>query len=235
MQPISVFTDDLIDMTPERFQKIKAVLRKRQTDLTVIMDNIHKPHNFNAIVRTCDAIGIQDVQYVPVTKGYRQLNYYAKGSQKWVEAHQYKDFVTVADEFKGKGYQLLAAHFSDQAVDYREIDYTQPTAVVMGTELEGISDETAAIVDQHIIVPMQGMVASLNVSVASAVILFEAQKQRMAAGMYDERSMQDERYHRLLFEWSYPRIARMYRDKQQPYPLLDEEGYFATTDQQVLS
>ena len=213
-------------MTPERFEKIKDVLRKRQTDLTVIMDNIHKPHNFNAIVRTCDAVGVQDVQYIPVKKGYRRLNSYAKGSQKWVEAHRYNDFPTVAHEFQSKGHQLLAAHFSDVAIDYRDVDYTQPTAIVMGTELAGISDETANIVDKHIIVPMQGMVASLNVSVASAVILFEAQKQRLAAGKYTKRAMQDSRYEKLLFEWSYPRIARMLREKQQPYPRLDENGYF---------
>lgn len=213
-------------MTPERFEKIKEVLTKRQTDLTVVMDNIHKPHNFNAIVRTCDAVGIQDVHFIPVKKGYRRLNYYAKGSQKWVEAHQHNDFPSIAKQLKAKGFQLLAAHFSDVAIDYREVDYTQPTAIVMGTELAGISDETAQIVDKHIIVPMQGMVASLNVSVASAVILFEAQKQRMAANMYKNRSIDDERYEKLLFEWSYPRIARMLREKQQPYPDLDENGFF---------
>ena len=220
-------------MTPERFEKIKNVLKKRQTDLTVIMDNIHKPHNFSAIVRTCDAIGIADVQYIPVKERYRQLNYYAKGSQKWVEAHKYDDFPSAAKEFQDKGYQLLAAHFSDQAIDYRDVDYTKPTAIVMGTELNGISDETAKIVDKHIVVPMQGMVASLNVSVASAVILFEAQAQRLSAGMYNSRSMQDDRYKKLLFEWSYPRIARMFREKNQPYPKLDEQGYFKEEKQNV--
>jgi len=215
-------------MTPERFLKIKQVLQQRQTDLTVIMDNIHKPHNFNAIVRTCDAVGVSDVQYIPVKKGYRQLNYYAKGSQKWVETHKYDDFPSAAQIFKKQGYQLLAAHFSDAAVDYREIDYTQPTAIVMGTELKGISDETAAIVDKHIIVPMVGMVASLNVSVASAVILFEAQAQRLAAGMYKTRAMDDARYYKLLFEWSYPRLARMYRERGEVYPALDNEGYIVT-------
>lgn len=212
-------------MTPERYNKIKQVLHNRQMDLTVIMDNIHKPHNFNAIVRTCDAVGIQDVQYIPVTEGYRQLNYYAKGSQKWVEAHKYNNFSTVATKYRNKGYQLLAAHFSDEAIDYREIDYTVPTAIVMGTELKGISEETAGIVDKHIIVPMHGMIASLNVSVACAVILFEAQQQRLAAGMYNKRTMPDERYEKLLFEWGYPRIARMYREKNEAYPTLDEEGY----------
>lgn len=212
-------------MTPERFSKIKEVLQKRQTDLTVIMDHVHKPHNFNAIIRTCDAVGIQDVHYVPVKDGFRQLNYFAKGSQKWVEAHRYESFSQAAEQFQNKNYQLLAAHFSDQAVDYRTIDYTKPTAIVMGTELEGISEETAQVVDKHIIVPMQGMVASLNVSVASAIILFEAQKQRQNAGMYEDRSLSEERYKNLLFEWSYPKIAKTFRDKNSPYPELDEDGF----------
>jgi tRNA (guanosine-2'-O-)-methyltransferase len=166
------------------------------------------------------------VQYIPVKRGYRQLNHYAKGSQKWVEAHKFDEFPTIANKLQGKGYQLFAAHFSDEAIDYRDVDYTKPTAIVMGTELKGISDSTAKIVDKHITVPMNGMVASLNVSVASAVILFEAQKQRMAAGMYEKRSMPDKRYTKLLFEWSYPRIARMYREKNEPYPKLDDDGYF---------
>lgn len=213
-------------MTPERFEKIKDVLRKRQTDLTVIMDHVQKPHNFNAIIRTCDSVGIQEVHYIPVKEGFRQLNYFAKGSQKWVEAQRHESFSNVAKQLKKEGFQLLAAHFSNEAVDYREVDYTQPTAVVMGTELEGISDETAKIVDKHIIIPMQGMVASLNVSVASAVILFEAQRQRKNAGMYEKLSLDHEKYQRLLFEWSYPRIAKMLRDQKQPYPELDENGFF---------
>jgi tRNA (guanosine-2'-O-)-methyltransferase len=220
-------------MTPERFEKIKKVLSTRQMDLTVIMDGVHKPHNFNAIVRTCDAVGIQDVHYVPVTKGYRQLNYYAKGSQKWVEAHKHDEFKTIANQFQKKGYQLLAAHFSHEAIDYRDIDYTLPTAVVMGTELEGIADETANIVDKHIIIPMQGMVGSLNVSVAAAVILFEAQKQRLEKGQYKQRNMPDARFEKLLFEWSYPRIARMYRDRKEPYPQLDEDGYIINSTEVI--
>lgn len=213
-------------MTPERFSKIKDILTKRQTDLTVIMDHVQKPHNFNAIIRTCDAVGIQEVHYIPVKQGFRQLNYFAKGSQKWVEATKHDDFNSAASHLKSNGFQLLAAHFSPEAVDYREIDYTQPTAIVMGTELEGISPQTAKAVDKHIIVPMQGMVASLNVSVASAVILFEAQRQRQIAGFYDSVSLKKDKYQQLLFEWSYPRIAKKLRDQEQPYPDLDENGYF---------
>lgn len=212
-------------MTPQRFQKVKSVLKNRQTDLTVVMDGVHKPHNFNAIIRSCDAVGVGLVHYIPVTEGFRQLNYYAKGSQKWVNAVKHEHFDAASIPLKQKGYQLLAAHFSEESVDYREVDYTKPTAIVLGTELKGISDETASKVDQHITVPMQGMVASLNVSVAAAIILYEAQKQRMQAQMYEQRQIEDSKYRKLLFEWSYPRLASFYRQKHLAYPELDEEGY----------
>jgi tRNA (guanosine-2'-O-)-methyltransferase len=213
-------------MTPERFKKLNQVLQTRQADLTVVMDWVHKPHNFNAIIRSCDAVGVYEAHYIPVKSGYRPLTNTAKGSQKYVMAHKHENFVSVARDLKAKGYQLLAAHFTDQAVDYREVDYTLPTAVVMGAELEGMSQTTADEVDQHIIIPMQGMVQSLNVSVACALILYEAQRQRQAAGMYDRQSLNQAAYEQTLFEWCWPKIAALCRSQGKPYPPLDEFGEF---------
>ena len=85
---------------------------------------------------------------------------------------------------KMQNMQILAAHLSLEAVNYRDVDYTQPTCILMGNEKHGVSDEAASIADKHIIIPMLGMVQSLNVSVATAVILFEAQRQRRNAGLY---------------------------------------------------
>ncbi len=215
-------------MTPTRFKRLKQVLQARQTDLTVVMDWVHKPHNFNAIIRSCDAVGIFEAHYIPVKEGYRPFANTAKGSQKYVIAHKHDDFSKAAKQLKASGHQLLAAHFSDQAVDYRMIDYTQPTAVVMGAELEGMSQSTADQVDQHIIVPMLGMVESLNVSVACALILYEAQKQRQALGMYDNQSLDPITYDQLLFEWCWPKIADLCQRQGKPYPLLDENGEFSS-------
>jgi tRNA (guanosine-2'-O-)-methyltransferase len=211
-------------MTPARFALIKSVLARRQPDLTVVMDGVHKPHNLNAIIRSCDAVGVLKAHYVPVEGGYEPLNHYAKGSQKWVGTEEHRSFAEAAKTLKQQGHQLLAAHLSDQAVDYREVDYTRPTAIVLGEELRGISDTTAAAVDGHILIPMLGMVESLNVSVAAAVILFEAQKQRLAKGLYDQCRLDAETYQRLLFEWAWPDLARRCRQQGQPYPPLDEEG-----------
>lgn len=213
-------------MTPERFETIKKVLAQRQMDLTVLMDGVHKPHNFNAIVRTCDAVGIHRAHYVPVEGGYKPFSNTAKGSQKYVVAEKHESFKDAATVLKNSGMQLLAAHLSDQAVDYRTIDYTCPTVLVMGEEKKGISEQTADLVDHHVIIPMQGMVESLNVSVACAVILFEAQKQRLAAGMYLKRSMPDDLYYPTLFEWCWPKIARICQEQGKDYPPLDEVGEF---------
>ncbi len=213
-------------MTPERYENLKKVLSLRQLDLTVLMDGVHKPHNFNAIIRTCDAVGVFGAHYVPVKGGYKPFSITAKGSQKYIEAKKHLKVEHAIKELKGQGMQILAAHLSKEAVDFRTIDYTQPTAVVMGSELRGIEADTARLVDKHITIPMMGMVESLNVSVACAVILHEAQQQRLDAGMYKERSLSDEDYERLLFEWSWPKIARLCRRLNRPYPLLNEDGDF---------
>ncbi len=213
-------------MTPVRFKKINQILQARQTDLTVVMDGVHKPHNFNAIIRSCDAVGVLEAHYIPVEEGYRPLTNTAKGSEKYVTAHKHSSFSSVAESLKGRGYQLLVAHFSEQAVDYRTIDYTQPTAIVMGAELAGVSQSTADQVDQHIIIPMLGMVESLNVSVACALILYEAQRQRQESGMYDSCSLDQKTYNKVLFEWCWPKIADLCQRTGKLYPPLDEDGEF---------
>ncbi len=211
-------------MTPQRFALIQSVLARRQPDLTVVMDGVHKPHNLNAIIRSCDAVGVLEAHYVPVTGGYEPLNHYAKGAQKWVRTHEHASFSEAAKTLKERGFQLLAAHLSATAVDYRQVDYTRPTAIVLGEELHGISEKTAALADKHIVIPMLGMTESLNVSVAAAVILFEAQKQRLAHGMYENCRLPTHIYQKLLFEWTWPDVARRLQQQGKPYPPLDENG-----------
>lgn len=122
--------------------------------------------------------------------------------------------------------QVLVTNLSDTAVDFREIDYTKPTAIVLGGEKNGISKQALELADQDIIIPMVGMVQSLNVSVASALILFEAQRQRQLKGMYDneESSLSKETIHRILFERGHPVLAKVAKRKGLGYPPLDEGG-----------
>ena len=211
-------------MIPRRYEKLKQVLSKRQVDLTVITEDVHKPHNFSAIIRTCDAVGVFEVHAVNSNSEMPTYSTVAKGSDKWVNLRTHDRLENAIAQLRQKDIKIYAAHLSNRAVDYRSIDYTKPTAILMGAEKHGVSDLAADLVDGHIIIPMLGMVESLNVSVAAAVILFEAQRQRLAAGMYDSVSLDTETFNRVIFEWGYPDIAAMYRRRGEPYPPLKEDG-----------
>jgi len=120
--------------------------------------------------------------------------------------------------------KVYAAHLSEVAVDYRAVDFTQPCCLLLGAEKEGVSAEGAELADGHVIIPMFGLGASLNVSVAAAVILFEAQRQRLAAGLYEQPRLPEAEIRRTLVEWLHPRIAERCRNEGRPYPELDEDG-----------
>jgi tRNA (guanosine-2'-O-)-methyltransferase len=211
-------------MIPRRYERLKQVLSRRQSDLTVIAEDVHKPHNLSAIIRTCDAVGVLEVHAVNSNSKMPTYSPVAKGSEKWVSLHTHPNLITAIAEVRQKKCKIYAAHLSDKAIDYRSIDYTKPTAILMGSEKHGVSPLAADLVDGHIIIPMLGMVESLNVSVAAAVILFEAQRQRLAVGMYDRMSLDRETFERVIFEWGYPEIAAFYRQKGEPYPCLNEDG-----------
>ena len=209
-------------MTPERFQKIKDILNKRQPDLTVIMDNVHKPHNLAAIIRSCDAVGIGEIH--GISSNEQKVGVSAGGSNHWVNLHIHHSVLKVISDLKQSDFSIYAANGSEKAVDYRKVDYTKPTAIVLGAELDGISKETLYRVDGKIKIPMQGMVENLNVSVANAVILFEAQRQRLQAGLYEKCRLDKNTVEKLLFEFSYPEAAKVYQSKGETYPELDGEG-----------
>ncbi|WP_419147202.1 tRNA (guanosine(18)-2'-O)-methyltransferase TrmH [Pseudoalteromonas 'SMAR'] len=220
-------------MAEKRFHRVKSVLDRRQTDLTVCLDEVHKHHNLSAIVRTADAVGCHHIHAVWPQEQRRLTNNTSGGSKNWVETHMHEhidDAVATIRE-QNPGVQLLATNLSDSAVDFREIDYTKPTAIIVGQERLGISDRALEHADQHIVIPMQGMVQSLNVSVAAALILYEAQRQRDAAGLYQRTDMMDPVVkHKLLFEGCHPIIATRCRDKGLPYPALDEHGEIVADD-----
>jgi len=211
-------------MTPQRFRKLRQVLDRRQPDLTVLADGVHKPHNVSAILRTCDAVGIHRLHAVSPGGEIRRHHMMAGGSKRWVEITIHHSTAEGLASLRNEGWQLIAAHAHEHARDYRDVDYTARVAIMLGAELYGPSDEVLKDADLSIQIPMQGMVESLNVSVAAAVILFEAERQRLAAGLYDKSRLDPEEYVRTLFEWAYPEIARRCRKAGQPYPPLSDEG-----------
>ena len=211
-------------MIEERNQRIVQTLNRRQPDLTVVMENVHKPHNLSAIARTCDGIGIGHIHAVVKKGSFRLGGKAASGTQKWVKAKYWRDTRQTVSDLQQKGFTVYAADLNTDAIDYREIDYTKPTAVLVGSELVGVSAEAVAAADHAMTVPLYGMVESLNVSVATAIVLYEAARQREAAGMYDSCSISQDEFDQLRFQWLHPAVAKYCNRKHLPFPTLDEQG-----------
>lgn len=211
-------------INPERFSKIKRLLASRQPDFTVLMDNVNKPHNLSAIIRSCDAVGIETVHAVSKDSIIRNRQRAARGSNKWINLVLHENIEKAFEVLRKQEMQILVAHYTDEAVNFRAIDYAKPTAIVMGAELLGPSEHTVSQADHFIYVPMQGMVESLNVSVAAAVILFEAQRQRLEAGLYSQPRLPAEYMKKRLFELAYPGVSKKMVQLEHPYPELDSDG-----------
>jgi len=211
-------------MTPERFERIRSRLARRQPDLTVLAENTHKSHNIAAILRTADAVGLCAIHAVSETGEIRHHHRVSGGSRKWVGMILHDSTSAAIDALKQDGFRLLAAHPGADARDYRKIDYTRKTALVLGSELRGLSPAAKAAVDEFVAVPMEGMGQSLNVSVAAAIILYEARRQREAASMYDESRLDEAEFRRVLFEWAHPEMALRCRERGLPYPAMNEDG-----------
>ncbi len=211
-------------MTPERLETILACLNQRQPDLTVIMENVVKPHNLAAVARTADAVGVHEIHAITERTSLRLTQMAAGGVKKYVSIMKHAATDEGIGYLKDRGFQVVATHLSDNAKDYREIDYTQPTAVLVGTELEGISEQALELADECITIPMCGLVQSLNVSVAAALILYEAYHQKVRVGHYAKRRLDEETFFKYLFEWCHPQVARYCKQKHIPYPKINEQA-----------
>lgn len=201
---------------------------RRQPDLTVLADNVHKSHNIAAIQRSADAVGLFGIHVVSEPNEYRHHHMVSGGSKRWVGVTLHADTPTAISSLRQDGFRVVAAHPGPDALDYRQEDYTQKTAIMMGPELEGFSQDTLALVDACVSIPMEGMVSSLNVSVAAALILYEARRQRESAGLYDKSRLSPQTFRDTLFEWAYPELAKRCREKRRDYPPLSDEGELLT-------
>lgn len=173
-------------ITPERLERIRAVLSRRQQDVTLVMDNIWDPHNVSAILRSCDAFGLHRVHLYYTVEKWPDLGKKSSASaKKWVERVRHDNAAEMLAGFAAQGVQVIRTGFSETARPLFDFDFTRPTAVILSNEHRGASHELVEAVPSELYIPMQGMVQSLNVSVAGAVILYEMFSQRRRAGLLD--------------------------------------------------
>lgn len=189
--------------TDERMARLSEVLRRRQSDLTVVMENIHDPHNVSAMLRSCDAVGILRVHLVYTTETFPDVGQKSSASaRKWVERVRHRSVKECYAQLRSEGCAIYATRLDGAARSLYDLDLTKPTAFVFGNEHRGVSEEAASQADATVMIPMMGMIQSLNVSVACAVSLFEAARQRLRAGRYDAATIGEEEFSRLLKAWA---------------------------------
>lgn len=188
--------------TEKRLEKITRVIKSRQQSLTVVMENIHDPHNVSAIFRTCDAVGIPKVNLVYNFESFPRIGKKSSASAfKWVDKEKYKSIEECYADLRKDGFKIFASSLTDNSKNLYDLDLTQKVAIVVGNEHRGVSDTSAKLADEVFLIPQFGMVQSLNVSVATAVILYEAMRQRINKGMYKESKLDAKTLDKLIDNW----------------------------------
>ena len=215
-----------MSVLPKRFNRIKDVLNMRIENLTLLIEAVNKPHNLSAILRTCDAAGVFNANFICAKNEVKTFNSTAQGSQKWVNLINHSTSRSAISSLKKKGFKLYGTTLNHKAKDYREFDYSSNTCFVLGAEKWGLSENLINEVDESIFIPMRGMVQSLNVSVAASILLFEAIRQREVKGLIPKNGegLDEKVYKNTLFEWSYPELVDNYNKLGKPYPTLTETG-----------
>lgn len=188
--------------TEKRKNKITSVIKSRQKSLHVVLENIHDPHNVSAIFRTCDSVGVGKVSLVYNLDEFPKIGKKSSASAyKWVEKEKFKTMKDCTTKLKQDGYKIFVSSIVEDSKNIYDIDLTKKTAIIFGNEHRGVSKEAEVVADEKFIIPMYGMVQSLNVSVAAAVVLYEAQRQRKIKGMYDKSEFSKKELNSKIEEW----------------------------------
>ncbi len=185
-----------------RLNKIRNTLKQRQFDLKVVLENIHDPHNVSAIFRTCDAVGIPKASLVYTIEKFPKIGKKSSASAfKWVDKEKFKSIEECYSSLRKNGFKIFASSLCEDSKSIYDLDLSDKIAIVLGNEHRGVSEEAAQLADERIMIPMFGMVQSLNVSVAAAIILYEAARQRIRKGKYEKQQISADEIEHLVEQW----------------------------------
>jgi tRNA (guanosine-2'-O-)-methyltransferase len=186
----------------KRIQKITEVVKFRQPSLHVVLENIHDPHNVSAIFRTCDAVGVPKVSLIYNQEKFPKIGKKSSASAfKWVDKERFTNISDCFESLHKEGYKIYASSISEEAIDFYKLDLKKKVAIVFGNEHRGISDDAVRLSDSRFKIPMFGMVQSLNVSVAAAIVLYEACRQRIKKGFYKKSEFEENVINELIEKW----------------------------------
>lgn len=174
-------------MTEKRLNKFKKVVSQRQKYLAIVLENIHDAHNVSAILRTSESVGVDRIYLIYNIEPFPRVSRISSASaKKWVELIKYKSVEECYAALKKEKYKIYTTHMSKDGINHSlyDLDLTKRVAIVFGNEHRGLSEDAVKLSDGNFLIPMKGMIQSLNVSVSAAICLYEALRQREQKGMY---------------------------------------------------
>jgi len=190
-------------ITERRLAKLRRTIEHRQPDLHLVLENVHDPHNVSAVFRTCDAVGVGTVHLVYTYEKFPKIGKTSSASAwKWMEMMKHESIEECYAHLKGLGCTIYATDLSERAEELYTLDLAGPVALVFGNEHRGVSPEASRLADGNLLIPMVGLIQSLNISVACAVTLYEAMRQRMVAGRYATPALTEAEIDVKLREWA---------------------------------
>lgn len=192
-----------MEPTQKRLERLTSVLEKRQTNLTIILENINDKHNLAACLRSCDAVGVSEVYILyHGTQQERKLGKNAAASAtKWLKIHRFYNVEECFAAIRAKGMKIYTTALGEESVSLYDLDLSEGAALCFGNEHDGVSAEALELADANFNIPQVGMIQSLNISVACAVSLYEAHRQRIVAGKYDNIQLEESEFQSKLEYW----------------------------------
>ena len=175
-----------------RRERIDRVVSARTRSFTLVLERIGDPHNVAAILRSCEAFGVQDVHVVEHEKhGFRMNSKITQGSDKWLDLHFHRSIEACAQSLAAQGFTLCVSDLAEGAEPYWAMPLEEKLAVVVGNEQDGISSEARALAQRRFVIPMLGFSQSFNVSVTAAICLSLMRERRREKGVLGDLSAEE--------------------------------------------
>ena len=165
-------------LTPERQERIRAAVEGRTCNVVPVLEDIYDRGNVSAVLRSAEAMGFQCAHVIELGEKFKSSARVTQGADKWLDVKKWKSTSECVGELKRLGYKIVATHLDSRAKPIGEIDFSKPTALVLGNEAEGISKEMIELADETTIIPMHGFVQSFNISVAGAISFYHIMRER---------------------------------------------------------
>ncbi|MES2962640.1 MAG: RNA methyltransferase [Bdellovibrionota bacterium] len=165
-------------LTAERQERIRLTVAGRTCNVATVLEDIYDRGNVSAVLRSAEALGFQCAHVIELGEKFKSSARVTQGADKWLDVRKWKSTGECVAELKRLGYRIVATHLDSKAKPIGEIDFTKPTALVLGNEKDGISKEMIESADETTIIPMHGFVQSFNISVAGAVSMYHIMRER---------------------------------------------------------